>query len=82
MAISTGSGADLFNLTDDTWNSATAGTCGTCHSDDSAQAHMVQNGGQFGVVGGKTQTPSSTTEACSVCHGPGRVADTVQAHAE
>jgi len=82
VAISTGSGADLFNLTDDTWDSATAGTCGTCHSDDSAKAHMEQNGGQFGVVGGKTQTPSSATEACSVCHGPGRVADTVQAHAE
>jgi OmcA/MtrC family decaheme c-type cytochrome len=82
VAISTDSGANLFNLTDDTWNTATAGTCGTCHSDDSAKAHMVQNGGQFGVVGGKTQTPSSATEACSVCHGPGRVADTVQAHAE
>ena len=82
VGISTGSGTDLFNLTDDTWDSATAGTCGTCHGDDSARAHMVQNGGQFGVVGGKTQTPSSATEACSVCHGPGRVADTVQAHAQ
>jgi OmcA/MtrC family decaheme c-type cytochrome len=82
MAISTGSGADLFNLTDDTWDSATSGTCGTCHSDSSAQAHMVQNGGQFGVVGGKTQVASTTTEACAVCHGPGRVADTVQVHAE
>ncbi len=82
VAISTGSGVDQFNLTDDTWDSATAGTCGTCHSDGTAHAHMEQNGGQFGVVGGKTQTPSSTTEACAVCHGPGRVADTVQVHAE
>lgn len=82
VAISTGSGADLFNLTDDTWDSASSGTCGACHSDGSAQAHMEQNGGQFGVVGGKTQVPSTTTEACSVCHGPGRVADTVQVHAE
>ena len=82
IAISTASGADQFNLTDDTWNSATAGTCGTCHSDGAAWAHMESNGGQFDVVGGKTQVPSSATEACSVCHGPGRVADTVQAHAE
>ena len=82
VAISTGSGADLFNLTDDTWNSATAGTCGTCHSDGAARTHMESNGGQFDVVGGKTQAPSSATEACSVCHGPGRVADTVEAHAQ
>jgi hypothetical protein len=33
---------------------------------------MAQHGGAFGVAGGKTLTPSSATEACSVCHGPGR----------
>jgi OmcA/MtrC family decaheme c-type cytochrome len=82
VGISTGSGADLFNLTDDTWDSATAGTCGTCHSSVDAKAHMTNEGGQFGVVGGKTQAPSSATEACSVCHGPGRIADTVKAHAQ
>jgi OmcA/MtrC family decaheme c-type cytochrome len=87
VAISTGSGVDLFNLKDDTWSSATAGTCGTCHSDSTAHAHMVQNGGQFDVDGEnaddeKTQVPSSATEACTVCHGPGRVADTVQVHAQ
>jgi hypothetical protein len=43
---------------------------------------MVQNGGAFGVAGGKTLTPSSSSEACAVCHGPGRSEDTVNAHAE
>jgi hypothetical protein len=43
---------------------------------------MEQNGGAFGVVGGKSLTPSSATEACAVCHGPGRAVDTVKAHAE
>jgi OmcA/MtrC family decaheme c-type cytochrome len=85
VAISTAStssaGSNLFNATDDTWTTATSGTCGACHSDSTAQAHMTQNGGQFDVQGGKTQVPSSTTEACSVCHGPGRVVDTVQVHA-
>ena len=72
----------LFYLTDDTWTTATSGTCGACHSDSTALAHMTQNGGQFDVQGGKTQVPSATTEACTVCHGPGRVVDTVQVHAE
>jgi OmcA/MtrC family decaheme c-type cytochrome len=86
IAISTAStstaGSDLFNATDDTWATATSGTCGACHSDSTALAHMTQNGGQFNVQGGKTQAPSATTEACTVCHGPGRVVDTVQVHAE
>ena len=82
IGISTGSGADLFNMTDDTWDSATAGTCGTCHNSGAAKTHMTQNGGLFGVVGGKTFTPSSSSEACAVCHGEGRAVDTAKAHAE
>ena len=82
LPISTGPGTDLQNVFDDTWDSATAGTCGTCHDSGPAKAHMAQNGGAFGVVGGKTLTPSSTSEACMVCHGPGRAEDTVKVHAE
>jgi OmcA/MtrC family decaheme c-type cytochrome len=82
IAVSTGPGADKTLYTDDTWDSATSGTCGTCHDSGSARAHMVQNGGAFGVAGGKTLTPSSSSEACAVCHGPGRSEDTVNAHAE
>jgi hypothetical protein len=43
---------------------------------------MTQNGGAIGVAGGKTLTPSSSSEACVVCHGPGRAEDTAKAHAE
>jgi len=81
LAISTGPGADATLYTDDTWDSATAGTCGTCHDSGPAKAHMAQNGGAFGVAGGKTLTPSSATEACAVCHGPGRAVDTAAVHA-
>ncbi len=87
VAISTAStstaGTNLFNATDDTWESATSGTCAGCHTGDTARAHMEQNGGQFDVQGGKSVlVPSSASEACSVCHGPDRIADTVEAHAE
>jgi OmcA/MtrC family decaheme c-type cytochrome len=82
IAISTGSGTDLFNMKDDTWDTATSGTCAGCHTSGSAKAHMEQNGGQFGVVGGKTFSPSSASEACAVCHGPDRVADTAEVHGE
>jgi len=82
LPISTGPGANTSLYTDDTWDSATAGTCGTCHDSGPAKAHMALNGGAFGVVGGKTLTPSSTSEACMVCHGPGRAEDTVKVHAE
>lgn len=80
LPISTGPGADPTLYTDDTWSSATAGTCGTCHDSAGARAHMTQNGGVFDEAGGKTLTPSSSTEACGVCHGPGRPQDTVKAH--
>jgi len=82
LPISIGPGADATLYTDDTWSSATAGTCGTCHDSTAAKAHMTQNGGALGVAGGKTLTPSSTSEACAVCHGPGRAEDTAKVHAE
>ena len=91
LPISTDAGPDLDlvasgiqnqNLFDDTWDSATAGTCGTCHDSGPARAHMQQNGGSFDVVGGKKLVPSSATEACAICHGPGRPQDTAKAHAE
>jgi OmcA/MtrC family decaheme c-type cytochrome len=80
IGISTGPGTDPSLYTDDTWDTATAGTCGTCHDSGPARAHMAQNGGAFGVAGGKTLTPSSAVEACAVCHGEGRSRDTAKAH--
>ena len=73
---------DNQNLFDDTWHSATAGTCGACHNSGPAQVHMEQNGGVFNGVAPKALVPSSTAEACAVCHGPGRSVDTATAHAE
>lgn len=82
VAISTGPGADQTTYTDDTWSSASAGTCGTCHDSLDAKSHMTQNGGSFDALGGKTLSASTAQESCSVCHGSGRIADTVAAHAE
>ncbi len=75
-------GVQNQNLFDDTWHSATAGTCGYCHDSDPARAHMEQNGGVFDGPPPKALIPSSAMEACAVCHGPGRAVDTVKAHAE
>jgi OmcA/MtrC family decaheme c-type cytochrome len=91
LPISTGPGPDLDlvadglqnqNLFDDTWDSATAGTCRGCHASGPALSHMAQNGGMFDVAGGKQLVPSTATEACAVCHGAGRAVDTAEAHAE
>jgi OmcA/MtrC family decaheme c-type cytochrome len=80
IGISTGPGSDESLYTDDTWSTATAGTCGACHDSGPARAHMAQNGGAFDVAGGKTLTPSTSSEACVVCHGKDRLKDTAQAH--
>jgi len=80
LPISTGPGASELTVADDTWSSATAGTCAACHGSGSARSHMASNGGVFDQAGGKLLQPTSAFEACSVCHGPGRVADTVAAH--
>ena len=82
LPISTAAGADKRAVNDDTWDSATAGTCRGCHGSGSALAHMTQNGGVIGKVGGKRLVPSTATESCAVCHGAGRSVDTTQAHAE
>ena len=80
VAISTGPGADQTIFTDDTWNSASAGTCGACHDSAAAKSHMTQQGGSFDVAGGKTLTASVSQESCSVCHGAGRIEDTAVVH--
>jgi OmcA/MtrC family decaheme c-type cytochrome len=81
LPISTAAGADGRAVNDDTWDSATAGTCRGCHGSGSALAHMTQNGGVIDQVGGKQLMPSTSTESCAVCHGEGRSVDTAKAHA-
>ena len=63
---------------DDLADSATAGTCKACHDSAQAQTHMESQGGTFGVA--KTLVPSSSSEGCTFCHGPGRTYDTFVEH--
>lgn len=70
------SGADTLRWRDDRADSATAGTCRSCHDSSSAVAHMQQQGGAFSVP--KTLVPSN--ESCAFCHGPGNLHDTAAAH--
>ncbi len=65
--------------------SANMTVCSTCHVDASTQSHMLQNGGSTMIskdAEGRTiPTSSSTsTETCSICHGPGGVADVQVMH--
>ncbi len=75
--------------------SPNAAACGVCHQDSDATVHMVQNGSSFDACqetdgtlleridfcgAGGDKTGALVTESCSVCHGPGRSADTAQAH--
>ena len=53
----------------------TAAACSGCHDDIYAKAHMEQNGASFYIIQALIGTNSDTTESCSVCHAPGRVAD-------
>ena len=64
--------------TDDLADSATAGTCKSCHDSSAAADHMTSQGGSLGVA--KTLVPSSSAEGCSFCHGPGRTFDTKVEH--
>ena len=49
-----------------------ATTCFSCHDTEVARAHMTSNGGSIYAPRGSAL---GTLEQCSICHGPGRVAD-------
>jgi OmcA/MtrC family decaheme c-type cytochrome len=80
--VSVDAGADLSSWADDIANSATSEACAGCHSSSQAKAHMEGNGGIFGGTKGSMPIPSSQTESCLVCHGPGRLVDTAAAHGQ
>ncbi len=63
---------------DDLADSATAGTCKGCHTSADTATHMQSQGGSFGVA--KALVPSSSTEGCTFCHGPGQTFDTEKLH--
>ncbi len=67
-------------------NSATSSTCYMCHPNDTALAHMRQNGGIISVANPDefdfTQRQDlDTVESCTICHGEGRIADLSSVHA-
>ena len=72
------SGPETLAWQDDLADSATAGTCKTCHDTSDAIAHMQLQGGSFAQP--KTLTPSSAQEGCSTCHDAGRTFDSAAAH--
>jgi OmcA/MtrC family decaheme c-type cytochrome len=65
--------------------SANMTVCSSCHVDSAAKSHMAQNGGSTTVskdAEGRT-IPSANpanSETCSLCHGPGGVADVQVVH--
>jgi OmcA/MtrC family decaheme c-type cytochrome len=65
--------------------SANMTVCSGCHVDSTAQTHMQQNGGYTMVhkdAEGRTipSTNPVNNESCSICHGPGGVADVQVVH--
>lgn len=68
----------LLDQTDDLVISPTAAVCSACHDGVVAQAHMETAGGaQFNVA---QSSITGTYETCSVCHGPGNIADVKVVH--
>jgi OmcA/MtrC family decaheme c-type cytochrome len=73
---------DAADWEDDTAHSATGAACFGCHTSGPARAHMEQNGAVFFGRKGDMAIPSSQTESCLICHGPGRVVDTAAVHGQ
>jgi len=68
---------EIADQANDLTISPTAAVCSACHDNALAQVHMEDVGGaQFGVL----QSTITGRETCSVCHGPGRIADVKVVH--
>ncbi|MBC8016987.1 MAG: cytochrome C, partial [Verrucomicrobia bacterium] len=83
------SGANLPNATDMV-TAPVAAACVSCHDSAVAVAHMNSNGGNIstsraagvGNIQGISLRSSVAIEQCALCHGEGKVADVVKAHAK
>jgi OmcA/MtrC family decaheme c-type cytochrome len=58
---------------------AATAACSACHQSVTEKTHMMQNGGSFTAVKDANSHVVST-ETCSICHGPGGVADVKVVH--
>lgn len=74
--------ASLQDPRDDYNISPTAAVCSSCHDSALEEAHMKINGATFGDDGdnSKQENLPGAIETCSVCHGPGAVADVDVVH--
>jgi OmcA/MtrC family decaheme c-type cytochrome len=71
------------DASDDLKISPTAAVCSSCHDSTSAKEHMVTQGNAIGVGSSPPATQATlglNYELCSICHGPGRVADVKVVH--
>ncbi len=72
---------DPLTPLDDVVVSPNTSACSACHTDPLDAQHMVQNGGDFAAMKAADGTLiSSGVETCVLCHGPGSIADVVEAH--
>lgn len=71
-------GADINAPADDLNISPTGAVCSSCHDGALAQTHMIQTGGA--VFAALESTINTNLETCSICHGPGTVADVKVVH--
>ena len=71
-------GTQVADQSNDLMTTPTAAVCSACHDGDTAKAHMTSIGGA--VFAGTTAQISASFETCSVCHGPGRIADVKVVH--
>ena len=68
----------VADQTDDLYTTPTAAVCSACHTGDVDKAHMEQLGGA--VFEANAAAIAASFETCSVCHGPGSIADVSVVH--
>ena len=72
---------DPATPTDDRVISPNTAVCSACHTGELEIVHMEQNGGDFNATKAADYALiSSGVESCTVCHGPGRIADVKVMH--
>ena len=70
--------AQKDDQSDDLMTTPTAAVCTACHDSDLSKAHMTTLGGA--VFEGNSTAIGNSYETCSVCHGPGAIADVKVVH--
>jgi OmcA/MtrC family decaheme c-type cytochrome len=81
-ATTTDTGGDLNDPEDDDNITTNTSTCGSCHTSDFAESHMVNvGGGNFDVmqdIDGSLDVDE--VETCTTCHAAGKDGDVAEAH--